>query len=338
MKRNTYWDSAKFVLIFLVVYTHTISPYRPDSQFNAAFYNLVYSFHMPLFIFISGRFSHIRNKEKYKSRTIKLLETYLVFQLFFIAISFLSGKSLSISYFTKPFWIYWYLLALVYWRLMVYFIPPKWLQQRKTILILSICISLLGGYIPIGYHMSIHRAMCFLPFFVMGYYSTDIDLRKYINKIPSYIAVGILIAFFAFTSITTGHDYVLYIFCPYREWEESPVFTVTTFPIIRCMLLGSAVILSVMALRLVRDNSFFAKWGEKTLFIYIFHALALKLLFPLINRNYLPQNEWLLLVYAILIIMGLLYLSRYKVFYLLLNPISSFREYMSKVNLNNSEK
>ena len=57
MKRDLYWDSLKFVLIFLVVYGHTIETYSPDGSINRAIYNLIYVFHMPLFIFISGYFS-----------------------------------------------------------------------------------------------------------------------------------------------------------------------------------------------------------------------------------------------------------------------------------------
>ena len=184
MKRSAYWDSLKFILISLVVYTHTISPFRVDSQFNTAIYNFVYLFHMPLFVFISGRFSHINEKKRFINRTLKLVETYIVFQLLFIALSYVLDNSVSISSFTKPFWIFWYLLSLAYWRMMVYFMPDKWLLHRKTILILSLCLSLVAGYIPIGYHFSIHRTLSFLPFFVMGYYSANIDILKYMKRIP----------------------------------------------------------------------------------------------------------------------------------------------------------
>ena len=338
MKRSIYWDSVKFILIFLVVYTHTVSPFRSDSQFNAAIYNFVYSFHMPLFIFISGRFSHVHNRETYKYRIIKLVETYLVFQTIYAIIALFAGKNLTIANFTKPFWVSWYLLTLAYWRLMVYYIPQKWLQMRKTVLIFSICISIAGGFIPVGYHFAIHRTLSFLPFFVMGYYSTDIDLHKVFNRIPSFIAVATLIAYFVITYITSGYEYAFILHCPYKDWLTIPAFIMTTFPVFRCLFICIVIILSVMILKLVRPSSHLAKWGERTLFIYIYHTLALKLLFQLIFRNYLPQNEWILAVYAILITMGLLYLSRYKVFNMLLNPISDYRESKHRANLNNSEK
>ena len=138
--------------------------------------------------------------------------------------------------------------------------------------------------------------------------------------------------------MTLKYNYAYILHCPYKDWVTIPAFMMTTFPAIRCLFICIVVILSVMVLKLVRPNSHFAKWGERTLFIYIYHTLALKLLFQLIFRNYLPQNEWILAVYAILITMGLLYLSRYKVFNMLLNPISDYRESKHRANLNNSEK
>ena len=66
MKRDLYWDSLKFVLIFFVVYGHIIAHYSELSRINMATYNYIYLFHMPLFVFVSGRFSHIRDKQKYK--------------------------------------------------------------------------------------------------------------------------------------------------------------------------------------------------------------------------------------------------------------------------------
>ena len=326
MKRSAYWDSLKFILISLVVYTHTISPFRVDSQFNTAIYNFVYLFHMPLFVFISGRFSHINEKKRFINRTLKLVETYIVFQLLFIALSYVLDNSVSISSFTKPFWIFWYLLSLAYWRMMVYFMPDKWLLHRKTILILSLCLSLVAGYIPIGYHFSIHRTLSFLPFFVMGSYSANIDILKYMKRIPLFIAIGTLFVIFIIYFYLMIDNYSFVLHCPYMDWENLLVFNEIASPVVRCIFIVLAVFISFMVLRLVSARKILADCGVKTLFIYVYHSLALKLLFQFISRGYLPKNEILLVVYSILIIIGLLFLSRFKVFYMLLNPISYFCE------------
>lgn len=70
MKRDLYWDSLKAILIILVVYGHMISPYAPDGSFNRAMCSFIYTFHMPLFIFISGRSSDCLSCQGSKSLII----------------------------------------------------------------------------------------------------------------------------------------------------------------------------------------------------------------------------------------------------------------------------
>lgn len=80
MKRDSYWDSLKFVLIFLVVLAHCIASYKPVGGINQTLYNFLCTFLMPMFIFISGMFSQIRDREKYKSGILRIFETYIVLQ------------------------------------------------------------------------------------------------------------------------------------------------------------------------------------------------------------------------------------------------------------------
>ena len=188
MERDKYWDSLKFVLIFIVVYGHIVSHYLGNSHYNMAIYNLIYLFHMPLFIFISGRFSHVRDVKKYKKGIIRLAETYVVFQIIRTIVSLLfENADLSWECLIKPNWILWYILVLIYWRLIVYFayleFGEQWIQQyRSWIVMVSFAISILAGFIPIGDDFSIQRTLSFFPFFVMGYYSVDFDIRNYINN------------------------------------------------------------------------------------------------------------------------------------------------------------
>lgn len=55
--RNTTIDILKGIAIILVVYGHVIqrsmSPYEIDAHLNPVF-KLIYTFHMPLFFFLSG--------------------------------------------------------------------------------------------------------------------------------------------------------------------------------------------------------------------------------------------------------------------------------------------
>lgn len=56
-KRITAFDYLKGIAIFLVVWCHCIQ-YITGQTFENTFYSIIYSFHMPLFIIISGFFFH----------------------------------------------------------------------------------------------------------------------------------------------------------------------------------------------------------------------------------------------------------------------------------------
>ena len=55
--RLYYFDNAKFVLIFLVVLAHYISPLKTDFPSVRVLWLTIHTFHMPAFIFISGFFA-----------------------------------------------------------------------------------------------------------------------------------------------------------------------------------------------------------------------------------------------------------------------------------------
>lgn len=98
MKRDVFWDSLKFVLIFFVVYGHMIETYAPNDSFNRAMYNFIYTFHMPFFMYISGLFSQINDRAKYRHGILMILETYSVFQLIRCIKPILNGGTFFLDY------------------------------------------------------------------------------------------------------------------------------------------------------------------------------------------------------------------------------------------------
>ena len=333
MKRGLYWDSLKVILIILVIYGHAIAPYAPDGSFNRAMYSFIYSFHIPLFIFVSGIFSHIHDRERYKKRIIQLFETFVVFQIIRTMIPVIQGNEFSLKSFLCTNWIMWYLLSLTYWRLMVYFIPERWILYRKSAITLSLIISILVGFVPIYSLFGVQSTLARLPFFVIGYYAVEIDIRGYINKIPRMFAIGMLLIFFCFFYFVLNTNLSFVSSChPY--WTGDLLHTMIRIGA-RCIYIPIAVMVSIMVMRLIPRNKTLAKWGIATLFIYNYHSFALReFLFPLIDGGILPQNEWLLLIYAIIVFFGMLFLSRFRIFNILLNPISFVWEKLRKTNKN----
>lgn len=280
---------------------------------------------MPLFIFVSGRFSHIHDKTKYKKGILKMLETYMVFQFVRSVLTIIRGGEMTIYYLIIPQWTLWYLIALIYWRLIIYYIPTNWLNYRKLTLFVCFSISLLSGFIPVGYPFVVQRTLAFLPFFMLGYYSIYFDVRAYINKISPFLATIVLCTAFCLLYFTMNFNLRFVHECTLPYWTDNNLYTIYRF-VARCIFIPSTIVLGVMVMRLVQTNKTLSKWGRITLFIYVYHSFAIKEFFvPLIYRNILPQNELLLIAYSIIIIIGLIYLSRFKLFNILLNPISYWK-------------
>lgn len=86
--RDEFWDVTKALLIFTVVLGHTLE-INLDNRINLALYNTIYTFHMPLFVFLSGYFSKKYNDiSSFWSSSGKILETCLVFQILSIIIEY----------------------------------------------------------------------------------------------------------------------------------------------------------------------------------------------------------------------------------------------------------
>ena len=326
MKRDLYWDSLKFVLIFLVVYGHIVPFYLEGSQFNMAIFNSIYMFHMPLFVFVSGRFSHIRDRRRYKKGIIHLIETYIVFQIIKSVMLVIHGDDISLKCLITPNWTLWYLVALACWRLMVYVIPKERLKNPRRILLVSLTISLLAGFIPVSHQFSVQRILSFLPFFFMGYYSINCDILSQIKKMPYIVSILILLVTFIFFYYFLNTNMYLIHHGSYSYWFDNMILSWKRF-LGRCVFIPWSIVLSVMVMSLVPKKIYLAKWGRTTLFIYIYHSFAIReVLVPLIGRGFIPQNEILLFIYAVIITYGLLFLSHLRILKILLNPISALSD------------
>ena len=160
-KRIAYWDNFKGVLIFLVVFAHFLYNF-PQLHEGRHIVNMIYFFHMPVFVFISGYFS---KKEITFSKVLKYLLLYFIFNTIFIVIEIVTNnRILAIT----PFYSYWYLLALVAWRIIAKYIPcNQWYIMNPT----SFIIGLFSGlFADVSNILAIEKILGFLPFFFIGYY------------------------------------------------------------------------------------------------------------------------------------------------------------------------
>ena len=163
MKRDLSIDSLKGFLIILVILGHLIGSLNAPS---VEIWNLIYTFHMPLFVLISGYFS---KHDKVSLSTI--IKPLIVFQAINVTFLLVLGHRFSISYLLIPYWTLWYLLSLIFWRIILRYSSNYLLNRPYLYLGITIFLSMIVGVIfTHGRILSIQRTFTFLPFFLMGYY------------------------------------------------------------------------------------------------------------------------------------------------------------------------
>lgn len=165
--RDPYYDNAKLLAVVLVVCGHFWEPLIEQSgqRHLKALYLLVYAFHMPAFILISGFFSRTFTTQPQQLRRLAsgvLIPFVLWGTLLTLFNNTLSGAHAKIQPLT-PVWITWFLIALCLWRLTA----PIWQTLRAPVTVAT-ALFLAAGAFSLGAQFSITRVLQFLPFFVIG--------------------------------------------------------------------------------------------------------------------------------------------------------------------------
>ena len=177
--RCSYWDNIKGVLICLVVFAHFIYDFTDMFVIDTIVF-LIYVFHMPAFVFVSGRFTHDPPKLK------KLVTALVIFQCIYLLCEF---RLLGYIDLLAPAYVCWYLAALIVWRLLAKYLPRKlWLFP------VLVLISLLAGFLPdIGNRFGITRILAFFVFFAAGLLSTEKTVERIRKAVNPLIGIGILL-------------------------------------------------------------------------------------------------------------------------------------------------
>lgn len=133
-KRLKFLDASKGIAIFLVVFGHVIqsgmSTIENGSPFDNVVYRIIYSFHMPLFMCVSGYFFHDTMKKGIKNVIMNRVSSLLVLLFFWntihyvcvLLIRMISHERISFSlneYRNELFQGYWFLWAIMLYALVV---------------------------------------------------------------------------------------------------------------------------------------------------------------------------------------------------------------------------
>jgi fucose 4-O-acetylase-like acetyltransferase len=271
-KREYYFDNAKFILIFLVVFGHFISPHKSNSDVLYTVYNFIYTFHMPAFILIAGFFSKSILKEGYLIKIFKkILIPYFIFQMIYFAFYTVKNGSETFTLF-DPYWTLWFLLSMVLWNVLLFVFA-----RIKYPLVIALALGLVAGYVQdIGTFFSLSRTFVFFPVFLLGYYLKKEHFYALLRP-DVRIGAGII-----FLSMMISY----YFFFPdaAKEWllasssyEELGV-GVEQAIVIRLLMYGLMFIATFSFMAMVpRRQLFFTHMGGRTLYVYLLHGFVVKL-------------------------------------------------------------
>ena len=283
-KRIPLWDNIKFILIVLVVIGHFIN-IRNSVTYHSIFI-FIYSFHMPLFIFLAGLFH--KNTGVWK-KALAFLGIYIVYELSIFGIKKLFHvKGAKLDFFHESA-APWFMLAMVYYVLMG-FLLHKLMENaylKWMILVFFIILACLSGYVEsIGSFLSLAKVINFFPFYLLGIILDRKKLEEYSTRKPLKLAgLAILAVWFIICFVFRDQVYLFRPFmvakASYMDYYNVPyLWRISSYAI--AVICGAALIFATP----VKEISLFTVWGSRTVQVYFWHKLVLYVL------KYTDTDEW----------------------------------------------
>ncbi|MER6910864.1 acyltransferase family protein [Streptomyces sp. NPDC000594] len=165
--RDPFFDNAKYLAIVLVAIAHAWEPVMDDNRVVRTLYLVVYTFHMPAFIVISGYFSRSWSGRPQQLRRLvtTVAVPYVVFEtVYSLFKKFAGGDPGHPISLLDPFYLTWFLGALFIWRLLT----PLMRQIRHPLTVAFVIAALASVTPGIGEDLNLQRVLQFMPFFVLG--------------------------------------------------------------------------------------------------------------------------------------------------------------------------
>ncbi len=272
--RDRQFDSIRGLMIFLVVFAHVLSflyPAWEKSESIKVLYYTVYSFHMPMLIFIAGYFSKGGFNDEYIRKAIsRCLVPYLVFQILYGFPIQSFSEFFNLLY---PRWTLWFLLSLFFWKIIV---KPFSMLRHPVAVIIATALYI-GMYNSIGAYLAASRTICLFPFFLAGFLTQKESVAKIRNS-GKLIPVGLfLLSLAGICCLTTMNlkTEVLYMSRAY-EVMELPILQGVIFRsyMILAGFVGVFFFLSVMP----QKETIFTHLGECSITVYLAHSVVIRIL------------------------------------------------------------
>ena len=226
-----------------------------------------------------------------------------VFILLVIGISLLKVNVFTVG--AAP----WYLLALVWWHIVLYLTRH---MKPKYVLTAAIIFAAVIGYQEnVGKFLSLSRTINFMPFFLFGFYMTKERFDQIVNHTSGKKILSAVFILSALLIIPNGRavqkwlGVFFYGVSPYEKLLKLSDFYYSIAPL-TCILWMAVTMLILFGLFALcpKKSTFLAKAGKNTLGIYVFHRLFKDFLIYGGFYSILSRNEYIAV--AAVLLMSLL--------------------------------
>ena len=273
LERNAYFDNAKLVLIFLVVFGHMIQPFIDGSSGINTLYIWIYTFHMPAFIFLAGFYAKGSGNKTYIVKLAKnLLVPYLIFQLLYTVFYFFIGKDGWQAGVFHPHWSLWFLCSLFGWHILLSLFKKA---PAVISVSLAVLIGLLVGYFgEIGHTFSLSRTFVFFPFFLLGFWLTEKHVMWLKRKSVKMGSLIVLLAVGA--GIYFAPDFNSGWLLASKSYSDLGMPAYGGLARLLVYVTSALMAMSILAWIPI-SNSRLTHLGTRTLYVYLLHGFLIQL-------------------------------------------------------------
>lgn len=269
--RNLRIDNIKGILIFLVVFGHLIEINIRNDQVLRSIWIFIYTFHMPMFALVSGLFSKSALDEKQSLQLLKnIVVPLLAFEIIYEGIEVLFKGHFSVySALLAPYWMLWYLLSLLCWRLLL----PLFSKLQFPVVV-AVVVALIASYSEnTGYFLSISRTLVFFPFFLFGWKmgAGSLEIKSKTLLLTSILTLAT--AFIAAFLLKNDFDY-RWLYGSYSLPQLGMAKLAGTMYQLLQYAVSSVIGLAFLYL-VARKDWGLASIGQRSMYVFLWHGVPL---------------------------------------------------------------
>lgn len=279
--RIAFWDNNKCLMICLVVFGHFAEFQAGSSDICKSMFLFIYTFHMPMLLFVSGVFF---KPEKIVRKVLFYICCGYLLKILLWFVYFITTKKVPEFELFSDITIPWFMFVLAIYQVVSYLLRKINLFFLLFAGIILVCFA--GYDKSIGDFLYISRALVFFPFFTLGRIFRE--KKTYIvnwsikYRIVLTIAAAAIILILGYTCF--GHtafvDSLRHLFTgrnPYKDYILKYGILARLF----CYAVSFLMCASTLILTPRKKLPAFTHIGTKTLDIYFWHWAILILLYRL---------------------------------------------------------